>query len=215
MDKGIRNYQLFEQFADEQKMIFYLFDLQKQMLDTVIGNPKEIIGVDPLADGHDMQSFASLLYHPDDQQLLKIKTEFFKNKKGGTWAGIFRIKHANGHWVWVYYRHFTFGGNDGGSPTHIGGISFDLSDGLQTQPQMKDLLSEPRKKENHEKTKSLTKREIEIIRLIAKGYEHKAIAVSLNISQHTVDTHRKNILRKLDLHSIGALSCFAAEMGLV
>jgi len=45
----------------------------------------------------------------------------------------------------------------------------------------------------------LTKREMEILKLIALGLESKEIAQELFISKHTVDTHRKNIYRKTEL----------------
>lgn len=215
MDKGSKNYELIHQFVDRQNLIFWLFDLKQQNVTSVLGNPKEIIGIDPLADGYDLQSFASLFYHPDDQHLVKIKTEFFEQKNGGTWAGIFRVKNTNGQWIWIYYRHFAMGSDAEGLPTHIGGFFFDFANHLQTPVQLKELMNEMKKHENHEKIRSLTKRETEIIRLITKGNDHTAIAAKLNISPNTVDTHRKNILRKLDLHNIGSLSCFATEMGLV
>lgn len=52
---------------------------------------------------------------------------------------------------------------------------------------------------------SLTKREKEIIRLIGQGYRAEKIADELNISVHTVRTHRKNILNKSDCKNITEL----------
>lgn len=60
----------------------------------------------------------------------------------------------------------------------------------------------------------LSPRELEIIRLIKKGKTTKAIAEHLNISTFTVDTHRKNILKKLRLHSGKELIAFAYENGI-
>ena len=48
---------------------------------------------------------------------------------------------------------------------------------------------------------SLRSREIEIILLIAKGYNSKEIAHKLYLSNHTIKSHRKNILRKLEAQS--------------
>ena len=52
----------------------------------------------------------------------------------------------------------------------------------------------------------LTKRETEIINLIADGSSNKNISEKLCISVKTVDTHRSNIMSKLDLHSVSALT---------
>lgn len=57
----------------------------------------------------------------------------------------------------------------------------------------------------------LTEREIEIIKLIAQGKPAKQIAEELFLSLHTVDTHRKNILTKLNLKNIADLVRFAFE----
>ncbi len=69
------------------------------------------------------------------------------------------------------------------------------------------------------KTKSswetLTQREREILKLIAEGYKSKGIADDLCISVKTVEKHRANLMEKLDLHSIQALTAFAIERGLV
>lgn len=60
----------------------------------------------------------------------------------------------------------------------------------------------------------LSPRELEIIRLIKTGKTTKAIAESLSISTFTVATHRKNILKKLQLHSVKELISFAYENGI-
>jgi DNA-binding NarL/FixJ family response regulator len=62
---------------------------------------------------------------------------------------------------------------------------------------------------------TLTQREREILKLIAEGYRNKEIAEDLCISVKTVEKHRANLMEKLDLHSIQALTTFAIERGLV
>ena len=61
---------------------------------------------------------------------------------------------------------------------------------------------------------SLTEREIEITREVAAGLSTKLIADKLFISTHTVQTHRKNILRKLNLNSTSELIIYAIRIGL-
>ena len=69
------------------------------------------------------------------------------------------------------------------------------------------------------KTKSswetLTQREREILKLIAEGYKNKEIGNYLCISPKTVEKHRANLMEKLDLHNVQALTAFAIEKGLV
>lgn len=61
----------------------------------------------------------------------------------------------------------------------------------------------------------LSEREMEIVKLISKGNSSAQIAGGLNISLHTVNSHRKNILKKLGLKSPTELIIYAAERGWV
>jgi two-component system response regulator NreC len=62
---------------------------------------------------------------------------------------------------------------------------------------------------------TLTQREREILKLIAEGYKNKEIAGHLFISLKTVEKHRSNLMRKLDLHNTAALTAFAMEKGII
>lgn len=63
--------------------------------------------------------------------------------------------------------------------------------------------------------KELTMKEIEIVKLISKGFTSKEIAEQLFISHRTVETHRHNILKKLDMPNAAQLSSWAKEKGYV
>jgi DNA-binding NarL/FixJ family response regulator len=62
---------------------------------------------------------------------------------------------------------------------------------------------------------TLTAREQEILRLLAEGLSSKEIAHKLFISPKTVENHRANIMKKLDLHSTMELVRYAAKLGLI
>lgn len=61
----------------------------------------------------------------------------------------------------------------------------------------------------------LTEREREVLKLVAEGLPTKEIAARLFISTRTVESHRANLMRKLDLHSVARLTQFAIREGLV
>ncbi|MGD1974872.1 MAG: response regulator transcription factor [Desulfobacterales bacterium] len=61
----------------------------------------------------------------------------------------------------------------------------------------------------------LSQREREVLKLIAEGYKNKEIAEDLCISLKTVEKHRANLMKKLDLHNAAALTVYAVEKGLV
>jgi two-component system response regulator NreC len=60
----------------------------------------------------------------------------------------------------------------------------------------------------------LTTREIEILKLITEGLSNKEIGDALFISHRTVDTHRTNLMKKLEVHHIAGLVKFAINNGL-
>ena len=62
---------------------------------------------------------------------------------------------------------------------------------------------------------SLTVRELEHLKLIAEAYTNKKIADYLCISVKTVEKHRANLMKKLDLHSAVELTAYAIEKGLI
>ena len=61
----------------------------------------------------------------------------------------------------------------------------------------------------------LTERETEILKLIAAGFSNKEIGEQLFISHRTVDTHRTNLMKKLDVNNIAGLISYAIRNGIV
>jgi DNA-binding NarL/FixJ family response regulator len=61
----------------------------------------------------------------------------------------------------------------------------------------------------------LTRREVDIIRLVCREFSSKQIAATLHLSEFTVNTHRKNIQRKLNVKNVAGLVSFAKEHHLV
>jgi DNA-binding NarL/FixJ family response regulator len=62
---------------------------------------------------------------------------------------------------------------------------------------------------------SITRREREVLRLVARGLTNRRIAEHLVVSEHTIHRHVTNLLRKLDLPSRTAAATFAARSGLL
>jgi DNA-binding NarL/FixJ family response regulator len=64
------------------------------------------------------------------------------------------------------------------------------------------------------KVKLLSSREVEVLQLISEGHSTKEIASMLNVSTKTIESHRIQIMRKLDLHNIASLTKFAVREGI-
>jgi two-component system response regulator NreC len=69
--------------------------------------------------------------------------------------------------------------------------------------------------QNNQQAELLTDRETEIIKLIAEGFSNKEIGSKLFISHRTVDTHRTNLMKKLDVSNIAGLISYAIRNGIV
>jgi two-component system response regulator NreC len=78
---------------------------------------------------------------------------------------------------------------------------------------LRDYLS-PADEKGSEQAPDLTLREREVLQLLAEGRATKKIAERLNISIKTVESHRKNIMTKLDLHTVAELTKYAVRRGL-
>ena len=61
----------------------------------------------------------------------------------------------------------------------------------------------------------LSRREESVLKLVAQGYSSKKVAVLLDISYRTVETHRQNIKHKLELSSIAELAKYAVDRGMI
>jgi DNA-binding NarL/FixJ family response regulator len=76
---------------------------------------------------------------------------------------------------------------------------------------VEDYVREIRSKGVEDSYELLTPREREILRLLATGKSNKDIASLLNLSLYTVETHRRNLQDKLNLHSIAELILYAVR----
>ncbi|WP_195589815.1 response regulator transcription factor [Bacteroides finegoldii] len=77
------------------------------------------------------------------------------------------------------------------------------------------LLSVPSEEEDLENQDALSQREKEIVICVVKGMTNKEIAEKLFLSIHTVITHRRNISKKLQIHSAAGLTIYAIVNKLV
>ncbi|PKN28502.1 MAG: DNA-binding response regulator [Deltaproteobacteria bacterium HGW-Deltaproteobacteria-21] len=77
------------------------------------------------------------------------------------------------------------------------------------------FLDDRKTLKTHSSWDMITEREREVLKLVGEGYKNKEISDYLCISMKTVEKHRSNIMRKLDVHTSSALTAIAFEKGLV
>jgi len=81
-------------------------------------------------------------------------------------------------------------------------------------PEISAVLAEAVRDRGRARVESLGRREKAVLKLLAEGVRSSEIAERLNIAPATVEVHRRNIMRKLDLHSVAELTKYAIREGL-
>lgn len=80
---------------------------------------------------------------------------------------------------------------------------------------VEDYIRQLQDREIEDSYELLTTREREILQLIAEGRSNKEIAGILNLSLYTVETHRGNMMEKLNLHTVPELILYAVRKGVI
>lgn len=80
---------------------------------------------------------------------------------------------------------------------------------------VEDYVRQLQDKDIEDSYELLTQRERELLQLIAEGKSNKDVANMLNLSLYTVETHRGNLMEKLNLHSVPELILYAVRKGVI
>ena len=78
-----------------------------------------------------------------------------------------------------------------------------------------DYMRQMRQRGVEDSYELLTPREREVLQMLGEGNSNKEVATKLNLSLHTVETHRGNVLEKLNLHSTAEMILYAVRKGIV
>jgi len=80
---------------------------------------------------------------------------------------------------------------------------------------VEDYMREIKTRGTGDSYELLSSREREILQLVAEGKSNKDIAASLGLSLYTIETHRRNLQEKLNLHSLAELILYAVRKGVI
>jgi DNA-binding CsgD family transcriptional regulator len=190
---------------------FFIYYLPEQKMEYVSGGVRDVLGLE-----EDQFSLAYLVenFHPDDlphflrfestlvpflaslpvEKLTKYKVRYD-----------FRIKDVKGNYKRLLHQLMTLQCDTDGAVIRTFGVYTDITH-LKTETDMRlnviGMGGEPSFFDIQEdcsyatQESPLSDREIEVLSLVAEGMNSKEIAETLDISKHTVDNHRKNILEK-------------------
>jgi RNA polymerase sigma factor (sigma-70 family) len=80
---------------------------------------------------------------------------------------------------------------------------------------VEDYVRQLQDREIEDSYELLTMREREVLQLVAEGKSNKEIAAMLNVSAYTVESHRGNLMEKLNLHAVPELILYAVRKGVI
>lgn len=132
----------------------------------------------------------------------------------------FRVLNSNSEYVRVISQHQVLEVDASGNPYLVLGV-VDLSPDQRNMDEIKFQLVNIKTGEiipfplTEEANIKLTKREIEILKLVNKGMFSKEISDNLSISLHTVNNHRQNILQKMNTDNVVEAINYARKLGLL
>lgn len=154
------------------------------------------------------------LFHPKSLELFSKRIKDFKESEGKALNTLYQLKNKNRNWIHMLTCSRIYQRNQDGSIKYLIGYAAEVDPKeLNKHVQvMKELNSRAMRLSVVDK---LSKRELDVVRLIASGYTDKEISVKLDISVHTTRTHRKRIISKLGLKNSAVLIKFAVENGII
>jgi DNA-binding CsgD family transcriptional regulator len=154
--------------------------------------------------------------HPDDYNVPDKSIDHFAEQPEKQYGGVFRCRNKNtGLYKWFIGWGKVIAPERAGGKLRILNVDVDLSPQMDTDKQLRAVLAENLKLQHRLILESLSKREIEVLKKICEGFSSRDIATDLFISKHTVETHRKNLLKKLKVKNVASIVLFCSETGLI
>ncbi|MFP4065569.1 MAG: LuxR C-terminal-related transcriptional regulator [Bacteroidales bacterium] len=154
------------------------------------------------------------LYHPEDRgYIINLREELSRNPQG-TYTSFYRFRHAEGHFLWLFSSNKVFRIDPEEDVFEVLSVSVDFTGPLSYQKNIKRFAQDKLQAVNCRDIQKITPREQQVLQLFANGYNTREVAERLQISFHTVNNHRKNMLKKLQMKNLSSLVNFAVENGL-
>jgi DNA-binding CsgD family transcriptional regulator/PAS domain-containing protein len=212
--------------------VTWILDLRTLQFVFISPNVKEILGFEAQQFKNKGKAFWNEIIHPDDlhrswelkkqiwERLLTLSPQERKNYR---FNNDYRVLKPNGAVVRLLEQNAILQLDDRGNITHTIGICSDITHWTKTPDIYASVLSTVNKScyvFNPEDPQlkppiTLSKRELEIVTLMAAGHNSKYIAAKLFISFHTVNTHRQKMIEKTSTRNTGGLIQFAMYHGLI
>jgi len=205
--------QFYEKVLRSLNAIVFVFDMNNFKMLWVNDSFKKILGYKKSTRSIPEQELINV-YHPDDRDVLREMRNYFTHNKSGTFTAIFKFRDISNKYLWLCTAASIFRRTTDESVFEVVGVSIDFTNQFSYNKNLRLLSREKLQEENRDIINKITPREKEILKFFANGYKTREIAAKFDLSFHTVNNHRKNILKKLKLKNLAALVNFAVENGL-
>lgn len=214
-------------FLQRSPCVTWVYDLRSQKFNFISNNTREIFGYETLLFEVGGLDFCNEIKHPEDLpriwKLIKKVWDYIIDIPSIERALYkfnydYRIIRPNGKVVRILEQNAVLQQDGKGHITHILGICNDITSWKTngnpissiTSPVESTVLFLNSEEEQGTKQTILSRRELEIVGLLAQGYNSKYIADKLCISFHTVNTHRQNMIHKTNTKNTAGLLQFAS-----
>lgn len=222
----------FRELTHDEELVFYREILDKVKVNIYISQINDVNDLTqsrmiwmnkPCTDmtGYSIEEAYEMGYHffvavqpPESVEVAAQSVGFLALKEGDSFHGITKQQGKDKKNYW-YQGYCMLLHEKNGKPWHLLTGNVNIQDEIHTQLQLIELQKENHRIKNQLKITMLTKREKEILCLIASGKNDREISEESFTSLSTVHTHRKNIHRKLGKTKAAELAVFASEIGLL
>ncbi|RDC66467.1 LuxR C-terminal-related transcriptional regulator [Adhaeribacter pallidiroseus] len=231
-DDFIQSNPILQTFLNLGACLTWIMDMRTMQYTFISSNVKQILGYETHYFFERGVPFISQIMHPSDlpktAKLVKIIWDFLvtlpvSERQKYKFSGDYRIVKPDGSIVRILEQNTILQLDRKGNITHLLGVGSDITHWKKTDDSMASVICTEddtcffcTANDDYLRPQvTLSKREKEIVKLIADGYNSKFIADKLFISFHTVNTHRQNIIEKTHTKNTSGLIQFAVCHGLI
>jgi DNA-binding CsgD family transcriptional regulator len=197
------------------QVYYYIFNFETYKFDFVSDGVRTVLGIEP--ETHTIEKFFSILNPEDNDKMYEkeaVAVDFFNHRLTREEMPLYkvsylmRLRHSDGHYKTILHQARAINISNEGKIQQSLVVHTDISHlnipfdhhisfiGNNGKSYFAIKTTAPYEFVENKFKEQFTKREIEILIQIAKGNSFAEIAEQLNISPHTINTHKKNILKK-------------------
>ncbi|TND10598.1 MAG: LuxR family transcriptional regulator [Bacteroidetes bacterium] len=191
--------------------VIFMIDTTRNRITWVNQRLKQLLGFTTDQAMNGGTKFLRELIGRDDFHHIQQAVEYFNSRKGNEYKTLLHMHDSYNEEHIMSATVAPLQREEKGKVSSVICIALDVTRQTETQQELKQMLRAMVSNGSDKVIRSITRREYDVLRLIAREYSTKQIAEELNISIPTVETHRRNLLRKVEVKNTAGLVRFAVE----